>query len=99
VGFGALIGAVPLVPVFWLGSLLLAPAGLLALRGCPSCWATGLMQTVSMGRMRRSCVDGRYELTVVGRARSHQGDDRRPGESVASVAQAAVHLNCGLISG
>jgi hypothetical protein len=77
VGFGALIGSVALIPVLGLGSLLLAPVGALALRGCPTCWAIGLMQTISMGRLRRSCVDGRCELTAVGRARSHQGDDNR----------------------
>jgi hypothetical protein len=72
VGLGSLIGSVALVPVFGPGSLLLAPVGLLALRGCPTCWAIGLMQTISMGRLRRSCANGRCELTVVDRAQSHQ---------------------------
>ncbi|MFE7740771.1 hypothetical protein [Nocardia sp. NPDC057455] len=63
VGFGALIGAVALLPIFGVVSLLLAPVGLLALRGCPTCWAIGLMQTVSRGRLRRSCVDGQCRLT------------------------------------
>jgi hypothetical protein len=35
--------------------LLLAPVGLVALRGCPMCWTVGLMQTISAGRLRRSC--------------------------------------------
>ena len=64
IGFGALAGSVALLPVMGPWSLLLAPAGLLALRGCPTCWAIGLMQTISMGRLKRSCVDGRCELTV-----------------------------------
>jgi hypothetical protein len=64
VGFTALAGSVALVPVFGPGSLLLVPVGLLALRGCPTCWALGLIQTISMGRLRRSCVDGRCELTT-----------------------------------
>ncbi|MGH8879256.1 MAG: hypothetical protein ACRD0P_18255 [Stackebrandtia sp.] len=63
-GFGALIGAIALYPVVGLASLLLIPAGLLALRGCPMCWAIGLVETISMGRLRRSCNDGRCELAV-----------------------------------
>ncbi|MFF0451608.1 hypothetical protein ACFYT4_35540 [Streptomyces sp. NPDC004609] len=64
-GFGALAGAFLLFPVIGAFSLLLAPAGLLALRGCPMCWLIGLAQTVSRGRLRRSCTDeGRCELTV-----------------------------------
>lgn len=63
VGFGALIASVALLPALGLVSLVLAPVGLLALRGCPTCWAIGLVETISMGRLRRSCVDGRCELT------------------------------------
>jgi hypothetical protein len=36
---------------------LLAP-GALALRGCPTCWLVGLAQTVSAGRIQRSCHAG-----------------------------------------
>lgn len=64
VGFGGLIGAALLFPVLGWGGLALAPLGLLALRGCPLCWTMGLVQTVSMGRLRRSCADGRCELTT-----------------------------------
>ncbi|NUP03800.1 MAG: hypothetical protein HOW71_17465 [Nonomuraea sp.] len=63
-GFGALIASVALIPWAGLVSLLLAPLGVLAFRGCPTCWAIGLMQTISMGRLRRSCVDGRCELVA-----------------------------------
>ncbi|MFJ8852580.1 hypothetical protein [Streptomyces sp. NPDC102437] len=63
VGFGALVGSLALLPVVGPGSLVLAPVGLVALRGCPMCWAIGLVETVSAGRLRRSCVDGRCELT------------------------------------
>ncbi|MFI1866278.1 hypothetical protein [Streptomyces jumonjinensis] len=66
-GFGALAGSVLLLPAAGPISLLLAPVGLLALRGCPMCWTIGLVQTVSMGRLRRSCTDdGRCELTTAG---------------------------------
>lgn len=63
-GFGTLTASFALIPLFGLGSLLLAPIGLLALRGCPTCWAIGLIQTISMGRLRRSCTEGRCELTA-----------------------------------
>lgn len=62
IGFGALIAAFALLPVTGPVSLLLAPVGLLALRGCPVCWALGLAETISMGRLKRTCVDGHCEL-------------------------------------
>ena len=67
VGFGALVGAVTLIPVFGPISLLLLPAGLFALRGCPMCWMIGMAQTISRGRLQRSCGDGRCSLTVADR--------------------------------
>ncbi|MBB5917406.1 putative PurR-regulated permease PerM [Nocardia transvalensis] len=63
-GFGALIGAVALIPAAGPFALLLAPVGLVALRGCPTCWTIGLIQTVSRGRLRRSCDDGQCRLTT-----------------------------------
>ncbi|GAB7181363.1 hypothetical protein ATKI12_1194 [Kitasatospora sp. Ki12] len=71
VGFGALVGSVALLPVVGPVSLLLLPAGLLALRGCPMCWAIGLMQTISRGRLERSCEDGQCRLAVAGKAPAH----------------------------
>ncbi|MET8296101.1 hypothetical protein ABZW02_18790 [Streptomyces sp. NPDC005180] len=62
-GFGSLALAVVLLPYAWPVSVALLPAGLLALRGCPMCWAVGLAQTLSRGRLRRSCEDGRCTLT------------------------------------
>ncbi|WP_063062800.1 hypothetical protein [Nocardia sienata] len=67
VGFGALIGAVALIPVVGPIGLLLLPVGLIALRGCPMCWTIGLVQTISRGRLQRSCGDDRCTLTVAGR--------------------------------
>ncbi|QDY76516.1 hypothetical protein FQU76_08185 [Streptomyces qinzhouensis] len=61
-GFGSLAGSVLLLPVTGPVSLLLAPVGLLVLRGCPMCWTVGLVQTLSRGRLRRECHDGRCEL-------------------------------------
>jgi hypothetical protein len=63
VGFGALVGALALLPVTGPVSLLLVPVGLVALRGCPMCWAIGLVETVSAGRLRRACEDGVCRLT------------------------------------
>ncbi|MFF4581825.1 hypothetical protein [Streptomyces sp. NPDC001389] len=62
-GFGSLVLAVALLPYAWPVSLALLPVGLLALRGCPMCWTLGLVQTVSRGRLKRSCEDGRCTLT------------------------------------
>ncbi|MET9959945.1 hypothetical protein ABZ128_12930 [Streptomyces sp. NPDC006326] len=62
VGFGMLAGSLALLPVTGPASLLLAPIGLVALRGCPMCWAIGLVETVSAGRLRRSCTNGSCEL-------------------------------------
>ncbi|MFD3463264.1 hypothetical protein ACFWVM_26410 [Nocardia fluminea] len=64
VGFGALIGSIALIPIVGPISLLLLPVGLVALRGCPTCWAIGLIQTISRGRLQRSCDNGRCTLAV-----------------------------------
>ncbi|WP_327585843.1 hypothetical protein OHA25_01530 [Nonomuraea sp. NBC_00507] len=69
VGFGALIGSVALIPVVGPVGLLLAPLGVLAFRGCPTCWAIGLAQTISRGRIQRSCSDGGCEVKVAERRR------------------------------
>lgn len=62
VGFGAVIGSFVLMPAFGPASLLLLPVGFVALRGCPTCWAIGLIQTISMGRLMRECADGSCRL-------------------------------------
>ncbi|MEV0291281.1 MULTISPECIES: hypothetical protein [unclassified Kribbella] len=64
VGFGGLVSAFALLPSIGLVSLLLLPVGVVALRGCPMCWAIGLAQTISRGRLQRNCDDGRCRLTV-----------------------------------
>ncbi|MEV4571087.1 hypothetical protein AB0K12_45670 [Nonomuraea sp. NPDC049419] len=68
IGFGALIASVALIPLTGPISLLLAPVGAFAFRGCPTCWLIGLAQTISLGRLQRSCTDGRCELTTANRA-------------------------------
>ncbi|MFJ8430529.1 hypothetical protein ACIQ9P_04410 [Kitasatospora sp. NPDC094019] len=66
VGFGALVGAFVLLPVAGPVTLFLLPLGLVALRGCPTCWVIGLLETVSRRRLRRECVGGRCELRSAG---------------------------------
>jgi hypothetical protein len=63
VGFGLLAASVVLFPVIGLFSLFGLPAGVVALRGCPTCWVIGLAQTISRGRLARRCVDGRCQLS------------------------------------
>ncbi|MEU4932333.1 hypothetical protein AB0G54_38510 [Streptomyces yokosukanensis] len=58
IGFGLIIGSIALVPFAGPISLLAAPPGLVALRGCPTCWLIGLVRTVSRGRLQRRCADG-----------------------------------------
>ncbi|MFH9820605.1 hypothetical protein [Streptomyces sp. NPDC017230] len=72
IGFGGVIGSVAFVPTVGPIGLLLLPVGVVALRGCPMCWTIGLAQTISRGRLRRTCEDGRCKATVTDRDR----DDR-----------------------
>ncbi|QKW24545.1 hypothetical protein HUT16_29365 [Kitasatospora sp. NA04385] len=63
-GFGTIAAGLGLLPVLGAAVLLLVPVGLLALRGCPMCWTIGLVQTVSRGRLRRECADGRCSIAA-----------------------------------
>jgi hypothetical protein len=62
VGLTLLIAAFALVPTLGPLALVLAPFGVLALRGCPTCWAIGLGATIARGRMERACGDGSCRL-------------------------------------
>ncbi|MFI6445025.1 hypothetical protein [Kitasatospora sp. NPDC050543] len=64
IGFGLIIGSIALTPLVGPASLLAAPFGLIALRGCPVCWTIGLAQTISRGRLKRECADGVCTLTA-----------------------------------
>ena len=59
IGLGAFACAVFLAPHQpWL-ALAALPVGMLALRGCPSCWLLGLVETVVLRRAKgTACVDG-----------------------------------------
>jgi hypothetical protein len=57
IGFGLIAAALALIPSVGPAALLLAPLGMVALRGCPTCWIAGLIETISAGRLERTCTD------------------------------------------
>jgi hypothetical protein len=73
VGFALIGGSLALLSVAGPAALALVPFGLLALRGCPTCWAVGLMQTISAGRLERECDQGGCSL-----AAAHAAHPLRP---------------------
>jgi hypothetical protein len=62
IGFGLIASALVLSPRVGPAALLLAPPGLVALRGCPTCWVAGLIQAISAGRIQRTCTDASCTL-------------------------------------
>jgi hypothetical protein len=63
VGFGLVGAALALVSSVGVVALLLAPIGMVALGGCPTCWIAGLFETISAGRVKRSCAETSCTLT------------------------------------
>lgn len=57
-GFGLIGSGFVLAASHGPAALLLTLPGMVALRGCPTCWLAGLIQIVSAGRLKRSCSDG-----------------------------------------
>lgn len=72
-GFGLFALAFALTPTLGPAALALAPVGFLALRGCPTCWAIGLIETISTGRLQRSCAEQGCVLGQVSRRRGDHG--------------------------
>jgi hypothetical protein len=64
-GFGLIGLAIALTTRVGPAALLLAPLGLVALGGCPTCWIVGLVQTVSAGRLERICTGANCTLRRV----------------------------------
>jgi hypothetical protein len=62
IGFGLIGSALALTPSHGPAALLLAPPGLVALRGCPTCWIAGLIETISAGRLKRTCTENSCTL-------------------------------------
>ena len=71
-GFGVIGAALGLLSTTGPAALALVPLGLLALRGCPTCWAVGLMQTISAGRLARECGEGGCSLAPAGAVRGRR---------------------------
>jgi len=57
IGFGLIGSAFALAASVNPLALLLVLPGMVALRGCPTCWIAGLIQTVSAGRLQRRCTE------------------------------------------
>jgi hypothetical protein len=71
IGFGLIGSGFVLAASHGAAALLLAVPGMVALRGCPTCWLAGLIQIVSAGRLRRSCGDGDCTLMLTGTRKSY----------------------------
>jgi hypothetical protein len=70
IGFGLIVAALALAPSVGPASLLLVLPGMVALRGCPTCWLVGLIQTLSRGRLRGACTEGDCALRIQPRGRA-----------------------------
>jgi hypothetical protein len=67
-GFGLLGSALALTQIVGLRALLLAVPGVIALRGCPTCWLLGLIEILTARRLRRVCDEHGCGLAVGGHA-------------------------------
>jgi hypothetical protein len=61
-GFGLIASGLALTPVAGPAALALAVPGFVALGGCPTCWMFDMLETVSAGRLKRTCTDEGCEL-------------------------------------
>jgi len=66
IGFGLIGSGFVLAASHGPAALLLTVPGMVALRGCPTCWFAGLIQIISAGRLKRSCSDGDCTLMPIG---------------------------------
>jgi hypothetical protein len=57
IGFGLIGFGFALAASTSPAALLLAAPGMVALRGCPTCWIAGLIETISVGRLQRTCSE------------------------------------------
>jgi hypothetical protein len=77
IGFGLIGSAFALTARVGPVALLFALPGLVALRGCPTCWIVGLIETVSAGRAQRHCSEDSCVLRLSApgsRLRSHMDE-------------------------
>jgi hypothetical protein len=62
IGFGLLGLALVLTQRVGPAALLLTLPGMVALRGCPTCWIAGLIEAISANRLQRTCTDNSCTL-------------------------------------
>ena len=62
IGFGLIASGVALTPAAGPVALLLGVPGFVALGGCPTCWMYDMAETLSAGRLKRTCTDEGCEL-------------------------------------
>jgi hypothetical protein len=74
-GFGAFACAFIVMTHGSLWSIALALAGIALLRGCPTCWTLGLLETLSARSTQRVCQDG--SCTIVHRDQPRSSAARR----------------------
>ena len=93
-GFGLIGSAFALTSAIGPGALLLVLPGMVALRGCPTCWIAGLLQAISVGRLERACTETGCTLRVPGGAAANaagspsaleHGEGQRPCLAAARV--------------
>jgi hypothetical protein len=72
IGFGLIGSGFALAPVAGPATLLLGVPGFLALGGCPTCWIASLLETVSAGRLQRTCTDAGCELHTASKLSTDQ---------------------------
>jgi hypothetical protein len=68
IGGGALYAVVTYYPLYGWPLLLLMPIVLFALKGCPLCWLTGLIETMVKRDKKHMCVDGSCTLKTPNRS-------------------------------
>lgn len=64
IGFALIGSALLLSRIVGPAALLIAPVGLIALRGCPACWTAGLIEMLSTHRRERRCGESRCGHTT-----------------------------------
>jgi hypothetical protein len=70
IGFGLIAAALALTASAGPAALLLVLPAMVALRGCPTCWLVGLIQTLSAGRLRGACTERGCALRAEPRGRA-----------------------------
>lgn len=86
VGFGLIGVGIALATSVSPVALLLAPFGLVVLRGCPTCWIVGLVETISAGRLESGCTEANCR-------RPHRSKPRVPAHR--QTASAGTETNVG----